>query len=80
MIYYRVNPEYDNTTYTRTDKRTGRRMYHGFLIGNELYTEKELENMRKDGVNDLWERKFEKVEIKKSRVYWSFGARFEMKE
>lgn len=80
MTYYRVKPEYDNTTYTRIDKRTGKRMYHGFLVANELYTLKELERMRNDGVSGLWDRKFEPVEVKKNRTYWFFGARFEMED
>jgi hypothetical protein len=82
MKYYKVKPEYDNTALHKHDKRysDNLRMYAGFLIGNELFTEKELERMKKDGICDLWDRKFTIVEIPKSRVYFMFGARFESKD
>ena len=76
MTYYRVKPEYDNTRYTRTDKRTGRTTWGGFLIANELYTLRELERMAENGCKRLEPYKFEPVEISKRRVYWCFGARF----
>ena len=63
MIYYRVKPKYDM-------KRTN----DNILIANELYTERERNEMPK--VSD---KVFERVEIPESRVYWCFGARFEAK-
>lgn len=45
-----------------------------FLIENELYTAKELEKY------GMTETGFIPVDISKSRIFWNFGARFEMKE
>lgn len=70
MTYYRVKPQYDNFRLIRDHK------YHGILIANELYTDKEL--IKKSilfcyGVQPDF---FEKVEISRKKIYWFFGARF----
>lgn len=78
MVYYRVKPKYDN--YGRNKRmKNGRLAYGGIFIGNELYTEKEYNNLIQQyqfriPASEL----FERVEISKRRVYWFFGARFEM--
>ena len=76
MIYYRVKPEFDNCN---KDKN------FGIFIGNELYTEKELIKVKRRYYNYYktvlnFDRIFERVEISKRRIYWFFGARFEIKE
>lgn len=60
MKYFRVKKEYDN--YGRSDG--------SILVGNELYTEKEMQKfkIRADRVIP--------VEVKKNTTYFSFGARF----
>lgn len=74
MIYYRVKPEYDNVRRYNGKKVT----YDGIWIANELYTEKELNALHRKNIVIL-SKYFDRVEIKKSRVYWFFGARFECK-
>lgn len=79
MLYFKVKTKYDNTTLTRIDKRNNKPMYYGFLVGNELYTIKEIEHMKKYGVCGLYDIKFDLVEIPKNKTYFLFGARFEIK-
>ncbi len=61
MVYYKVKPECDQ-------KRKGTK--GDIYIENELYTPSE---MVKQNLNPAY---LEKVEIPKSRVYFSFGCRF----
>ena len=74
MKYYRVKPEFDNVQFSVNE----------FFVANELYTEKEIEKIRKK-YNILYAKVynfnkiFEIVEISKKRIYWFFGARFENK-
>lgn len=69
MLYYKVKPEYDNKPIL---KRVGKQKleYSGFLIANELYTLREVNN------KDILMYMLEPVEIPRGRVYFSFGARF----
>jgi hypothetical protein len=69
MKYYRVKPEYDNKTqYSKRGK------YAGIYVGNELYTEKEVERRHLNpGYMEL-------VEVSKKKTYWFFGARFAQSE
>ena len=60
MTYYRVIPKYDQN----------RRKDGSILIKEELYTEKELKRFQ------IPSGKCEKIELPKSKVYFSFGARF----
>lgn len=83
MLYYRVKPEFDNT---QVLKRKGKALVcdGSILVGNELYTEKELARLTQRAVfrgNGCKDNKapFEAVNISKRRVYWFFGARFESK-
>lgn len=86
MKYYRVKPEYDNMQVLRNGR------YRGILIGKELYTEKEFQRefssstaFRGYGYGATLNpatpenclQFFDKVEIKKTDTYWSFGARFQ---
>lgn len=72
MIYYRVKPEYYNKIrLTRIGHYTQIAKYDGVLIANELYTPRERERLLNH------DKCFEKVEIKKSKIYFFFGARFE---
>ena len=72
MIYYKVKPEYDNKIrYIWNNKHQG--VSNSILIAHELYTEKEFQKIANC---PAW---FEKVEISKRDIYWSFGARFEKK-
>lgn len=65
MKYYKVKQESDNVTHNK-----------GFLVANELYTEKELDKLNLSG--KFIELNFDKVEISKFKTYWLFGARFEL--
>ncbi len=72
MLYIKVKPEYDNIYYS--DKGD-------FLIGNELYTIKEFEKIKKKFTPLFKNRKdinnmFEYVTISKNKTYWCFAARF----
>ena len=66
MIYFRVLPKFDQTPVRKGNE------YKGFLIGGELYTEKEL---IKKGMLQ-YTAYMEKVEISKNSTYFLFGARF----
>lgn len=68
MKYYKVKQEYANNQYF---SKAGN--YLGFYIANELYT---LREVIKYNLNLAY---LEPVEVSKSKVYWSFGARFKMK-
>lgn len=70
MTYYRVKPEYDNFSLWRCSK------YAGFLVANELYTEKELVKKHIIFCMGVTPNMFDRVEIPKNKVYWFFGARF----
>lgn len=80
MIYYRVNPAFDNTVkYKRMNNSKYLVNDGSILIGNELYTEKEYNRMIENYVFRIpVEKLFSRVEISKRRVYWFFGARFEI--
>lgn len=67
MIYYNVKPQYQG--YARKVSVHGRIRQDGLLVGNELYTEKEMESIANDR---SW---FEKVEVSKRNVCWLWGAR-----
>lgn len=84
MVYYRVKPEFDNVVISKK---------FDFLVGNELYTGKEIQKLEKlyanrrnyskvekeldDKERAIFYSMFDLVEISKRRIYWSFGARFE---
>jgi hypothetical protein len=74
MLYIKVKSIYDNIIYSNNGD---------FLIGNELYTIKEFEKIRKKfndhfikkyNVNDIFEYKT----VSKHKTYFFFGARFEI--
>lgn len=70
MKYYKVLDKYDNCQ--KLLDINGKVIYKGdILIGNELYTQKEFEKLANH------QSMFEVVNIKKSNVYFFFGARFE---
>ena len=60
MLYYRVKKEYDQ--HKRSDGN--------ILVQNELYTPKEKEKY------NIPDKCLETVEVKKTDIYWFFGARF----
>ena len=60
MLYYRVRKEYDQ--HKRNDG--------DILVQNELYTPKEKERY------NIPDKCLEIVEVKKTDIYWFFGARF----
>ena len=75
MIFYKVKPAFDNWRYSKN---------FDILIGNELYTEKELEKLKQKYFHCYstvynFDKIFDKVEIKKNKTHWFFGARFENK-
>lgn len=79
MQYYKVKADYDNIRLYRCE--AGKYKYIRFLIGGELYTEKELEKVLKNCTFlNAKNRCFDLVEISKKSIYWLFGARFENKE
>ncbi len=87
MKYYRVKPEFDNYKMSK---------HYDIFIGNELYTEKELEKVKIKYANrnnitrsimsisvadeKILLSRFDIVEIPKNKIYWMFGARFEKKD
>lgn len=71
MTYYRVKPQYDNKT-RYTWNNHGQGVANSILIGRELYTPREYKRLA--NCPD-W---FEQVQIPKSKIYFSFGARFEI--
>lgn len=71
MTFYKVKPEADQTRVYVAHK------YSGFLIGNELFTEKELS--RKNWTWLIDRNVFDVVNVSKRKTYWSFGARFAVK-
>lgn len=77
MKYYRVKKECDNHRLLKKD-RNGYLHFDGFLIGDELYTEKEYKKLL-SSVECLSENNniFEMVYINKNNTYFCFGARFE---
>lgn len=71
MIYYKVPKEMDNKCRFKFHRGGGLKI-DGAFIKNELYTSRELSRYCVN-LNH-----FEKVEIKKSNIYFSFGCRFEV--
>lgn len=69
MLYLRVKPQFDN--YRKNDK-------FDIFVGNELYTLKEFEKIKKEYHRDKQELNniFEYVNVSKKKIYWFFGARF----
>ncbi len=61
MKFYRVKPAFDQTSTKES-----------ILVANELYTERERNEMP-----EISDNAFERVDIPKDRTYWCFGARFE---
>jgi len=66
MKFYKVKNQSDNVPHRK-----------GFLVGNELYTEKELNKLSLS--SNFIEENFDSVEINKFKTFWMFGARFEIK-
>ena len=87
MKYYRVKPEFDNYKMSK---------HYDIFIGNELFTEKELEKVKIKYANrnnmgrsvlsisaadeKSLMARFDIIEIPKTKTYWMFGARFAQKE
>ena len=72
MKYFKVPTNLDGRAVIKKGLYCGK--IQRFLIKNELYTAKELEKY------GMTETEFIPVDIPKSRIFWNFGARFEMKE
>ena len=72
MKYFKVPANLDGRAVIKKGLYCGK--IQRFLIKNELYTAKELEKY------GMTETVFIPVDIPKSRIFWNFGARFEMKE
>lgn len=71
MKYYKVKPECSQLTIVTNGKRTG------YLIANELYTEKQATNIFTNWMS--YKACFDIVEISQKRTVYIFGARFETK-
>lgn len=69
MIYYRVKRNYDD--YDLVDRKLLKKCRLKVLVKDELYTLKEIEK------NDIPLETLEKIEIKRTRTFYFFGARFE---
>ena len=70
--YYKVKPEFDN--FRLFDVNTGK--YKGILIGNELYTERELVKRNILNMRGVRFDMFELVKLPPRETYFMFGARF----
>ena len=81
MKFYKVKPEFDGVGVYKV-RRYGQIYLANSLIGNELYTEKELHKLlcgatlNGRGVKDDTII-FDTVEISKRNTFWNFGCRFE---
>lgn len=72
MLYIKVKPKYDNVFYSDD---------FDFFVGNELYTIKEFEKIKKRFNNKFLKRYdindiFEYKTVSKKKTYFFFGARF----
>lgn len=78
MQYYQVKPKADNKRLFAI--KGGAYVNCGdFLIAKELYTPKEWEKIIKSHVFGCDPADcVEVVEVPKNKIYWFFGARFEM--
>lgn len=73
MTYYRVKPQYDNKQrFVYVGHSNLKIRPDGILVANELYTPSERERLAMKA--DF----FDKVEISKKKVFWLFGARFDI--
>lgn len=70
--YYKVKSEYDNFRLYDVNSRK----YKGFLIGNELYTQKELVKRNILNMRGVHPEMFELVKLSPRKTYFMFGARF----
>jgi len=70
MKYYKVKPKCDQLRYA-----TGKRGL-GYLIANELYTEKQVQKVF---ISIAFNDCFDIVEISSKKTFWMFGARFGIK-
>ena len=73
MKYYRIRKE--NGGKTAYAIRNGKLCAVGQYIGNELFTEKELNRLGFKG----YEEYVDIVDIPKNKTFMSFGSRFEIK-
>ena len=71
MIYYRVKPEHDNK---RVLCKQGKSYVRLALIGNELFTQKELNNLHL--THEVMTNYCDVVNVNRNNTYYSFGARF----
>ena len=69
MEYYKV-PEHFDGKQIYTQKKD-----YFTLVANELITEKEC---KKVGIENFAKRHFSLVNVKKTNIYFFFGARFEI--
>lgn len=70
--YYKVKPEYDN--FPLYDCNT--RKYKGVLVGNELYTERELEKRNILNMRGVRPEMFVLVKLSPRKTYFMCGVRF----
>lgn len=70
--FYKVNESSDQI-------RTNIKVNNGFLIANELYTDRVVNSAIKNGRIDqgFINKHFTVIELHPSNTYWFFGARFE---
>lgn len=78
MKYYQVIQKFDQMNYWKKSKGKTALYFGGFLIGGELYTEKELKRFTEVRfANHLRiEQMVQPVEVSRKKVFWAFGARF----
>lgn len=75
MLYYEVKKEFDNAPVLQFKNNKCYKI--GIWIDSELYTQKELDKMKSDGVIIPYSY-FNIVNISKRKIYWLFGARFKL--
>ena len=73
MTYYKVKKQFNDKQLLKKNGSVWN--YYGFLIPNELYTEKEILRLQKNHVNISFDY-FDPVDIPKNTTYFFFGARF----
>lgn len=82
MKYYKVIQKYDNTDYWKKRKGKTALYWGGFIIGGELFTEKELKRFDAVRFRNRMHimQMVQPVFVSRKAVYWFFGARFDGSE
>lgn len=78
MKYYQIIQKFDQMDYWKKRKGKTALYFGGFLIGGELFTQKELKRFAEVRFRNCLriEQMVQPIEVSRKKVFWSFGARF----